>query len=65
MHFENTSTVILNNKKISTKICLYVPEKQAKQRIFSHYLQSSVLCSTDQLTVEVIRNCDMPFFAEN
>ena len=28
MHFVDTNTVILKKLKISTKMCLYVPEKQ-------------------------------------
>ena len=38
-------------------MCLYVPEKQPENSLH--------LCSTDQLTVKVIQNCDMSFFAEN
>ena len=28
MHFVDTNTVILKKKKLSPKMCLYVPEKQ-------------------------------------
>ena len=45
-------------------MCLYVPENIPKSEFLSHFYKSMILCFADQLTVELIRNCDMPFFAE-
>ena len=65
MHFVDTNTVILKKNKISLKcVCMY-RKNNPNGEFLSHFLQSLILCSPDQLTVEVIRNCDMPFIVEN
>ena len=42
MHFVDTNTVILK-KKISTKLCLYVPKNNFNCELLSHFLQVSNL----------------------
>ena len=65
MHFVDTDTVILKKQKYPIKcVCMY-RENNPNGEFLSNFLQVLNLCSTDQLTVEVIRNCNMPFFAEN
>ena len=65
MHFVDTNTVILKNQKYPVKcVCMY--RKTTLTAIFlAIFYKSLNLCSTDQLTVDIIRNCNMPFFAEN
>ena len=65
MYIVDTNTVILKKKKYPLKcVCMY-RRNDPNGEFLSHFLQVSNSCSTDQLTVEVIRNCNMPFFAEN
>ena len=46
-------------------MCLYVPKKKPNGKFSAIFYKSLILCSTDQLTVDVIRNCDMPFTWKN
>ena len=65
MHFLDTNTVNLKIQKYPLKCdCVYRKNK-SNDEFLSHFYKSLILCSTDQLTVEVLGNCDMPFFAEN
>ena len=65
MHFLDTNAVILKNQNYLLKyVCIY-RENNPNGEFLSNFLQVSKLGSTDQLTVEVIRNCHMPLFAEN
>ena len=65
MHFLDTNAVILKNQKYLQKsVCIY-RETTLTVNFLAIFYKSLNLCSTDQLTVEVIRNCNMPLFAEN
>ena len=65
MPFEDTNTVNLKKKYPLKCVCIY-RKNNTNDEFLSHFFYKSLnLCSTDQLKVEVIRNCDMPFFAEN
>ena len=65
MHFLDTNAVILKNQKYLLKcVCIY-RENNPNGEFLSNFYKSLNLYSTDQLTVEVIRNCHMPLFAEN
>ena len=61
MHFVDINTVILKKQKYLVKcVCMY-RKNSPNGEFLSHFYKSLNLRSTDQLTVEVIRNCDVPF----
>ena len=65
MHFLDTNAVILKKQTYLLKcVCIY-QENTLTANFLAIFYKSLNLCSTDQLTVEVIRNCHMPLFAEN
>ena len=65
MHFVDTNTVILKKKKKYPLKCVCMYMYTGKTTLTANFLaifyKSLNLCSTNQLTVEVIRNCNMPF----
>ena len=65
MHFLDTNAVILKNQKYLLKcVCIY-RKNNPNGEFWAIFYKSLNLCSTDQLTVEIIRNCNTPLFAEN
>ena len=65
MHFVDTNTVILKKQKYPLKCVMYRKNNPNGEFLSDYFCKSLNLCSTDQLMVEVVRNCDVPFFAEN
>ena len=66
MHFVDTNTVILKIQNYPLKCVRACTGKTTPTANFlAIFHKSLILCSTDQLTVEIILNYDMPFFAEH
>ena len=59
MHFVDTNTVVLKNKKYILKcVCMYLKNNHNGE-FFTLFYKFLILCSTDQLTVDVIQNWDI------
>ena len=65
MHFVDTNTVMLNNQNYPYNVFVCTGKTTLTTNFLDLFYKALNLCSTDQLTVEVIRNCNMSFFAEN
>ena len=65
MHFIDINVVIQKNQKYLLKVFVSTGKTTLTANFWAIFYKSLNLCSTDQLTVEVIRNCNMPLFAEN